>query len=51
MSNLCAIGNTAKGCQIVQAAGYPYECAAKDKYPSHLVFVCLVHNSWYHKAS
>ena len=55
MSNECAIGNATKGCQVDERNGfgeqYPYECVAKDKNPTDTVFVCNVHNTWWHKVT
>lgn len=53
MSNECGIGNATKGCQVDTRNGlgeqYPYECVAKDNNPTHTVFTCNVHHTWWHK--
>jgi hypothetical protein len=55
MSNECKVGNETKGCQVDVRNGfgeqYPYECVAKDKNPTHTVFVCNAHNTWWHEVT
>ena len=46
-------GNNRDGCEITEHNGwgsqYPYECNAKDNYPTHTVFKCATHGTWWHK--
>lgn len=34
---------------VTQVQDWPYECAAKDAHPDHIVYRCVPHGVWWHQ--